>query len=176
MIEFVLQLLLATVVLFVLSGLTQALPIGLGSVKQVSQKHGAAALGKKVTDVRDAPIVTPTFDDVVTGEVTTLTTDRSFSWIVAKPLGYYNPARYLLKEALTQLLIALGLVIVLRLTAPLGDGPQLALVGLAALLALIATYGQLANWWGLTWRYVLGAAGVLIASWVLAALAIQVIW
>jgi hypothetical protein len=47
---------------------------------------------------------------------------------------------------------------------------------LAALLALIATYGPLVNWWGLAWRYVLGAAGVLIASWVLTALAIQVMW
>jgi hypothetical protein len=174
MIELLLQILLATVVLFLLSGVSQALPIGLGSVKQLTQKPNA--IKSKAVDLSQSPIATSEFDKVTVNQVTTLATENAFAWIVAKPLTYYDPARYMLKEGLTQLLVATGLVTVLRLTGSSGDGLQFIVIGIAAFMASIATYGQFLNWWGLTIRYVAGAAGTLVISWMLAAFLILLIW
>ena len=45
------------------------------------------------------------FDREMVGQVRTLTTDQTFSWIVTIPIETYDPLAYLGREALTQLAV-----------------------------------------------------------------------
>ena len=92
-------------------------------------------------------------------------TDDTVSWVVAKPIGYYDPGAYMGKEVLTQALVALLLTTLLVLTRSMPLGRRLALVGLAGVAGTAASYGQLANWWGLPAMYAGGASVNLIATW-----------
>lgn len=176
-IELVLQWLLVTVLLVLINGAAQQLPWGIGSAKQYRQSASGAAAASdtpKVVDLSGTPIVTDEFDARMSSHVSTLTTDRSFSWIVSKPLDYYRPSVYLAKEVLTQALVAVAIVNFMTLII---DEPlALAVVALAAVSAAVAIYGQLTNWWGLTLRYAIGVSATLIISWVVAAGLIALIW
>jgi hypothetical protein len=178
----VLQIVLVTAVLSVVGGLSQALPWGLGSARQFRQvtviggvnEFGSAR--SAVVDVAANPLVTDEFDRLAVNQVSTLTTDHSFAWIVSKPIGYYRPARYLGVEIATQCLVATGLV---ALTAALdrsSTGTTIFVTFLAAVVAAVATYGQLTNWWGLTMRYAAGVSLTLIASWVTSVMLVTTIW
>jgi hypothetical protein len=150
--HYVLQVVLVTVVLTVLGGLSQALPWGLGSARQLRQVTAAGQANEfgsarnAVVDVAAHPVVTDEFDRHAVNQVSTLTTDRTFSWIVSKPVSYYRPGRYLGIEIATQALVASGLV---TLTAALDDtstGTTILATLVAAVLPCVATYGQLSNW------------------------------
>lgn len=178
--ESALQVVVVTVLLTVLGGVGQVLPWGLGSARQITQRategDGSLPSGDAVLDVSSSPIVTADFERIAVGHVSTLTTDRSFSWIVSKPLDYYRPNRYLAREVITQFVVATGMVMVHTLLGDASPGTTILVVAVAALMTAIATHGQLANWWGLPVRYAAGVSLVLIASWVLSITAVTLIW
>lgn len=162
----------AGVVLFVWSGLTQQLPWGVPSANVIvsgSSEAIDAFQGDDVERYDPYALTTPLFDEKVVNRVNTLSTDKTFSWIVSKPIGYYSPAAYLGREFLTQFVTGLLLAAALIVVQPLGLGGQLQAAGLLALAAAVATYGQFFNWWGLTTRYALGVSLNLIVGWLLAA-------
>lgn len=178
MIEYLLQVLLAAIVLLGIGGLAQTLPFGVGSAKRYAQKNKADLFGNKpgsVTDVTDKPVTTDRFDELMTNNVSTLSTAKTFSWIVSKPISYYNPMAYFSREIVTQILVAAGLIILTHIV-DFDTTKSLALTAISSVIAVIATYGQLANWWGLSARYSIGAGLILITSWLFASLLVTAIW
>lgn len=178
--ELALQTLLVTVVLTLVGGVSQMLPWGIGSAQVLRQTTGArTAFGtrpERVHDLSDSPAVTDEFDRVMTGRVSTLTTDSSFSWIVSAPISAYNPGRYLIVEVLTQLTVAVGLVAVNALLSDTPAATRVMLALIASALTSVAAYGQLANWWGLTPRYVVGVSLTLCVGWTLSIWLVTLIW
>jgi hypothetical protein len=179
-IELILQVLLVTIVLVLLGGVSQMLPLGTGSAKVLRQTTtGSKEFGTspdRVTDLTATPAVTAEFDRIMPDRVSTLTTDRSFSWIVSRPIAAYNPGRYFALEIATQLLVAIGLVTLSALLSDSSAGTRIVVAAIAALLTSIAAYGQLANWWGLTLRYVAGVSLTLIVGWTLSVWLITLVW
>jgi hypothetical protein len=164
--------LMAGVLLFLWSGLTQQLPWGVPSAQVVISADSVESdtfQGENIERHDAHSLTTPLFDETMVNRVNTLTTDETFSWIVTKPRAYYNPLAYLGREALTQMLTGLLLAAALIIARPLGLSGQLLVVLLLALAATVATYGQLFNWWGLTTRYAIGASLNLIVGWLVAA-------
>ncbi|NYF18523.1 hypothetical protein HDC37_003388 [Microbacterium sp. AK009] len=176
--EYALQTALAAVILIILGGVSQALPWGIGSARQMAQRTSIDddGAGPKVVDVSADPVTHGRFDSEMAGRVTTLTTDRTFSWIVSQPLSYYRPGRYLAWEIVTQVLVAAGLVAVNVVLADIAPQTRIGVIAIAAVVAAMATYGQLRNWWGMSWRYTLGVSVTLVVAWVAAAAAVVVIW
>lgn len=164
--------LLSGVVLFVWSGLTQMLPWGVPSTQVMVSQSGEAELFQTTAVQTYDPhaLTTPLFDDEMVNRVNTLTTDETFSWIVTKPLDYYNPTSYFVRELLTQLLVGVLLTTLALLTPGLSLGQRLTLFLLMGMAAATAVYGPLFNWWGLTTAYALGAAINLIVGWLLVGL------
>lgn len=160
--------------LFVLSGLAQRLPWGVPSATVLLSRGGGPPpfQAPGATVLPPHALTTPAFDEAVTGRIVTLTTDATFSWIVAQPIARYRPAAYLTRELVTQLTIGALLTLLLVLLGPRALAQQLGVVTLLALLTTLATYGQLMNWWGLPPRYAIGVSINLIVSWALAAVLI----
>lgn len=162
--------LLYFVVLFVGSGVSQALPWGVPSAQSLyaASPETVAAFGTDAPEtVAPGTFTTPRFDEVFVDEVTILLTDDTVSWVATRPVAYYDPGSYMAKEALTQVLVAILLTTLLALTRALPLRSRLGLVGLAGLAGGVAIYGQLFNWWGLTAAYAGGAVLNLVASWLL---------
>lgn len=105
----------------------------------------------------------------MTGRVSTLTTDETFSWVITKPISYYNPTAYFIGEGITQLLTAFFLSVVLWKTRKMTFKNRLLIVVISALTAVVAIYGQQYNWWGLPLLYTLGVGFNLVVGWTLAA-------
>lgn len=161
--------------LFVWGGLAQQLPWGLGSVRSYSTTQGApyvfAAPG-----LRTAPpgtYVTDAFETELARGISTLATDTSFSWVVSVPRSAYDPARYLGVEALTQLAVAATLGLLLTALRRLERRAAIVVILGAAAAALLATYGAMANWWGLPMGYAGGMAINLVVGWGLAVAVMQ---
>lgn len=158
------------VILFASSGLSQMLPWGVPTVKSFRTASPSTIQSFGTTDLRvmrPNALTTEAFDEAMVDQVNTLMTDRSFSYIVTKPLSYYSPARYMSGEALTQGVVALVLTSLLALTTSMTLKRRLTMVTLAGVAAACATYGQLLNWWGLTAHYAVGAAVNLVLAWLI---------
>jgi hypothetical protein len=163
------------VILFASSGASQMLPWGVPSVKSFRAASPSTVQNFGVTDLRVmAPHVftTEAFDEAMVDQVNTLMTDKSFSYIVTKPLSYYSPARYMSREALTQAVVALILTLLLGLTTSMTLKKRLTVLLLTGVAAVCATYGQLLNWWGLTAHYAVGAAVNLVLAWLIGGLVV----
>lgn len=161
----------ATIVLFIWSGLSQALPWGPSSAGRF-----AAFAGKPFVPASDATVhappgawVTDRFEQDFPGRVITLATDRSFNWIVSIPASDYRLPRYFVCEAITQAAVALALTKLLAVLHALPKVRQLATVAGFAFAAGVATHGQLMNWWGVPAAYAMGAMANLLVGWTLAA-------
>jgi hypothetical protein len=176
--QFLWSALIAAIVLFLWSGLAQAvLPWGVPSAKVfLSQSNSKTTAFKthpgQVTQFKNNELTTPLFDKKMVNEVNTLMTDETFSWIITKPLAYYDPSAYLVREALTQSAIALGLALLLVLTRGLSLKNRILLVAVAALCGGLAGFGQMYNWWGLTAAYAFGMVINIVLGWTLASFVI----
>lgn len=180
-VEFVIQVLLVSVLLTLIGGVSQLLPIGIGSAQQLRQQSGAetqpfGTTRERVLDVTATPVAAEHFDRVTVNRVSTLTTDGSFSWIVSRPLSSYRPARYLALEFVTQVLVACGIVALHALLGDAEPGTKIVAAVLAAALTAVAAYGQLVNWWGLTLRYFSGVVLTLVAGWALSMWLVTLLW
>jgi hypothetical protein len=158
------------ILLFVWSGLTQLFPWGVPSVNSLSSQSAAQTELFQAPNVKQFSaheLTTPQFDSEIVGKVSTLATDDTFAWIIAKPLAYYSPTNYLIREAIAQFVVGLLLTSIVILTKPLSLTHRLSIVLGLGLIASVSTYGQLFNWWGLTVAYALGASFNLVAGWLL---------
>lgn len=162
--------LIAGLLLFLWSGLTQLFPWGVPSSHVVvSQETGASEpfLAGEIEVLPPFALTTPRFDLEFANRVGTLTTDETFSWIVSRPLAYYQPSGYFARELLTQLLVGLLLSAVALSTRRLPPTRRLGIFGLTGVGAAVSSYGTLSNWWGLTTAYALGVSVNLVVGWLL---------
>ena len=170
-VRIILGALAGTVVLFVWSGITQFLPWGVPTAQTISAQSPGGLESFQTPDlitVAPGSLTTNEFDERFSGRVSTLTTDQTFSWIASRPVSYYNPGAYFLREVITQLVTAILIALVLSQVPQLGLTPRLVGAGLIAAAAGIATYGALMNWWGLPISYGAGAIINLVVGWLLA--------
>ena len=110
---------------------------------------------------------TEKFDDKFGGKISTLTTDKTFSWIISTDIANYNPLKYLAFEFLTQLLVAFFLSLLLSITAGLDLGQRLLVILIAALAGTTATYGQQLNWWNVPALFQVGMMLNVVVSWMI---------
>ena len=166
----VLAVLVGMIVLVLWYGLTQLFPWGTGSVSNFSATSSETYVSGPPGLEKASPgtWTTEAFEDRLGGRISTLATDRSFSWIVAAPREHYSIPRYFAFHALTQAAVAAFLVLVLGVLAPLPRLRRLAAVAVLAMTGAIATYGGMLNWWGLPVAYGLGEGFNLLVGWLLA--------
>ena len=165
------SLLIATVILFLWSGLTQLLPWGISAVENITTLNNAQVEQLQASNlIQFSPnsLTTDAFDAQFVNKISTYTTPATFSWIVTQPLNT-NYTGYFLVEMITQLIVALLLTALLEVTIQLSPNKRILLVLLASAVAGAATYGQLMNWWRLPAAYALGVIANLIIGWVLVA-------
>ena len=89
---------------------------------------------------------TEAFEERLGGRISTLATDRSFSWIIAAPRETYSFPRDLAFHALTQVGVSLLLVIISGLLAPLARPRRWTVVLAFGVATSLATYGGMLNW------------------------------
>lgn len=165
----VLAVLVTGVALFLFSGLSQALPWGVPTAQAVISTTSSVVDDFAPEDAVVLPanaLTTERFDAVVEGRVNTLTTDDTFSWIISIPVEAYDPATYLGLEAATQFAVGALLVGFVWSTRHAPLRTRLGYVAGVGVLAVVATYGRLMNWWGLPAGYALGESVNLLGSWV----------
>ena len=160
----------STVILFLWSGLTQALPWGVPTTQNVSVQTSAPET--EVPNLIQLPVgslTTEEFEAYFIDKVSTYTTDKTFSWIVTQPLRN-DYSRYFALETVTQFVVALLLACLLALTAELDIKRRMLIVFVAGLAAVSGIYGQLMNWWALPPSYALGVSLNLVIGWMIASL------
>lgn len=171
----VLAVIVGTIVLFLWNALTQFFPWGVGVVNQLSSTSGEAYV-IDVPRLEEAPPgtwTTPAFEDRLGDGVSTLATDRSFSWIVAIPRADYNFARYFAYHTVVQCGVALFLVLVIWLLQPLSRMRRLTAVLFLGVAGMLASYGTLMVWWGLPAGYGVGSAVNVLVGWFLVLLVVD---
>lgn len=166
-----LSTIVSTVILFLFNGLAQMLPWGVPSTQNVNVQTEVSEGQSEVANfLKLAPnsLTTHAFDDQFVNKISTLSTDKTFSWIVTQPISE-EYGHYFIKEVITQLLVGLLIAVLLSLTLKLELRTRIGLVTIAALAASVATYGQLMNWWALPAAYAIGVSINLIISWIVVA-------
>ncbi len=168
--KIVIAIVISTVILFMWNGLVQFFPWGVPTTQVLNTQAGTTLNVKDMKNAITLPansLTTNEFDEKCNNKVSTLITDKTFSWVIATPLKKYDMGSYFIKEAFTQLLVATFLSLLLFYTVILAFSTRLKIIGLAALAAAVATYGQQMNWWGLPASYGLGVMINLILGWLL---------
>ncbi|MCU0327572.1 MAG: hypothetical protein MUE53_01165 [Chitinophagales bacterium] len=112
-------------------------------------------------------LTTDKFDQQMVDKISTLTTDKTFSWIITKPTSYYNVGQYFIREIFTQLVVAFLLTLLLFFTTKHNFKTRLIITLLVGTMAVTAIFGQMLNWWGIPAIYALGAGFNLIIGWFL---------
>jgi hypothetical protein len=170
--KIVLSTLIGTLILFLWSGVTQMFPWGVPTAQAISAQSSKQTSSFQTPNLIELPagtLTTAQFDDQMVGKISTLTTDKTFSWIISTPIAYYDVGSYFMKEVLTQLFVALLLSFMLWQMRQMPLSDRLKFIGFAGLLAVIGIYGQQINWWGMPLIYGLGAGVNLIIGWLLVA-------
>ena len=164
-----LSVVLATIVLFLWSGLTQLLPWGVSTVQNLTSLEEGDERFEEYGAVHVGALTTPDFDERFVSRVSTYTTGATFSWIVTQPL-MTDYSGFFLREGGTQFLVASLLVLFLVQSRAWSDAKRMAGIALGGVVASVATYGQLMNWWALPASYGVGVSFNLVVGWTLAAL------
>lgn len=169
--KIILSTIISTVILFLWSGLTQMFPWGVPTTQTIISQSDKQTESFQTPDLIELPansLTTEKFDEQFVNKISTLTTDKTFSWIISAPIDNYNVAGYFIKEIITQLIVAILLAILLTLTINLLNKQRLTLIAIVGLLAVTGIYGQMMNWWSMPSLYALGAGFNLIAGWLIA--------
>ena len=125
-----LVVLLGAAVLFFYYGAAQVLPWGAGSARNFSSTSGAPYVSAgQLTEGPEGVWVTEAFESEFVDGVSTLATDRTFSWIFSVPSERYDLGRYFGFHAVTQVVVALMLFVALRLLAHLPRSRRMLTVG-----------------------------------------------
>ncbi|MEQ9262906.1 MAG: hypothetical protein RLP14_07095 [Owenweeksia sp.] len=167
--KYFLATIVCVILLFLWSGFTQIFPWGVPTAQKITAQTKADS-GEVPDLLRIEPhtLTTDKFDAAFNHKISTYTTDHTFSWIVTQPLKT-DYTGYFIGEVITQLVVAMLLVLLLVLTADRSIKMRMLLVGITGLLAWAATYGQLLNWWGMPLTYAIGVGVNLISSWLVIA-------
>lgn len=163
---------LSTVILFLWSGITQIFPWGVPTAQTITSQTNKQTENFQTPNLIELPansLTTEKYDEQFVNKISTLTTDKTFSWIITKPVGYYHVGNYFIREIITQLIVALFMATLLFLTVGLPNKMRLAIIIICGALAVTAIYGQMMNWWGVPAIYALGAGLNLIIGWILSA-------
>lgn len=164
--KIILSTLVFTLLLFLLSGLTQLLPWGIPTTQNISAQTvpiSDPSVSKLITRLPNE-LTTQDFDGQFMDQISTYTTDNSFSWIITQPLQK-DYSQYFIREALTQLVVAFLLSVLLFLTLQQKLKTRLLIIAVAGAIASVGTYGQLMNWWAMPVAYGIGVSLNLILSW-----------
>ncbi len=170
--KIIISTIVSTVILFLWSGITQMFPWGVPTAQTITSQTNKQTESFQVPTLIEFPansLTTKKYDELFVNKISTLTTDKTFSWIITKPVVYYNAGNYFMKEIITQLLVALFLATLLVLTVGLPNQKRLTIISITGILAVTAIYGQMMNWWGVPAVYALGAGLNLIIGWTLSA-------
>jgi hypothetical protein len=170
--KIIISTIVSTVILFLWSGLTQMFPWGVPTAQTITSQTNKQTESFQTPNLVELPansLTTEKYDEQFVNKISTLTTDKTFSWIITKPVDYYNVGNYFIREILTQLLVALLLATLLVLTVGLTNQKRLTIIAICGVLAVTAIYGQMMNWWGVPAIYALGAGLNLIIGWILSA-------
>jgi hypothetical protein len=168
--KIIISTLVSTIILFGWNGLVQMFPWGVPSAQTITTQSVKKTESFQTPNLIELPantFTTEKFDNQMADKISTLTTDKTFSWIITKPITYYNMGAYFTKEAITQFLVALFISILLSLTVKESLKRRLSFSLLAGLMAVTAIYVQMMNWWGLPARYALGAGFNIIIGWLI---------
>jgi hypothetical protein len=169
--KIIISTLVATLILFLWSGITQMFPWGVPTAQAISAQSIKKTESFQTPNLIELPsgtLTTAQFDTQMQGKISTLTTDQTFSWIISTPIANYNPMNYFVKEIFTQFFIALLLSFLLFQVKNMDLNTRLIIVSIFGLMAVAATYGQQMNWWAMPAKYALGAGFNLIVGWLLA--------
>lgn len=164
--KYILASITFAVLLFLWSGFTQILPWGVPSAQKITVQ--ASDSNSNLTDLIVAQknaLTTVSFDSTFNDEISTYTTDRTFSWIITQPVRS-DYSGYFIGEILTQFLVGVLLTILLSLTLNYSIRTRMKFIVIVGLVAWAATYGQLINWWGMPLKYALGVGVNLLVGWV----------
>ncbi len=147
--------------------ITQFLPWGVPVTQTVVSQRGNTSLFMAPNAIEEPvrSLVTESFDTLMINKVSTLATDRTFSWIVSIPIQDYDMNRYFAFEMITQILISILLVALLTLSRNLPQKNRILILLMASLISIVGIYLPFMNWWGLPATYALGAGLNLIVGW-----------
>lgn len=169
--KIVISTLVSTLILFLWSGMTQMLPWGISSTQNINVQtmdNQKQAEAPNILRFDKTLLVTEKFETQFNNKVSTLSSDKTFSWIVTQPIKS-DYSSYFITEALTQLLVAFFIALLLVLTIKLDNKSRLIIIFIAGICATISTYGQLMNWWGLPASYGIGVSINLLIGWTIVA-------
>lgn len=152
---------------FLWHGLAQAFPWGTSVARNFSETSGTPYVAS-VAELQQAPPgtwTTPAFGEQFKDGISTLATDRSFAWVISVPREAYSLPRYFAVHALTQLGIAILLLLVLHLLSPLPRRRRLATLAVIGTTATVGVYGGMLNWLGMPPAFGIGQAFNHVAGW-----------
>lgn len=170
--KIIISTIVSTVILFLWSGLTQMFPWGVPTAQTIfsqTNKQTQSFQTPNLIELQANSLTTDKFDEQFENKISTLTTDKTFSWIISKPTSYYNVGQYFVKEVFTQFIVSFLLSLILFFTTGLDNKTRLIIIGIAGISAVTAIYGQMMNWWGVPAIYALGAGFNLFIGWLLIA-------
>jgi hypothetical protein len=169
--KIIISTLVSTLILFFWSGMTQMLPWGISSTQNINVQTMDNQKQAEVTNLQRLDktlLVTEKFETQFNNKVSTLSTDKTFSWIVTQPIKS-NYSSYFITEVFTQLFVAFFIALLLVLTIKLDNRSRIIIISIAGICATISTYGQLMNWWGLPASYGIGVSINLLIGWTIVA-------
>ncbi len=169
--KIIISTLVSTLILFLWSGMTQMLPWGISSTQNINVQtieNQKQAEAPNVQRLDKTLLVTEKFETQFNNKVSTLSTDKTFSWIVTQPIRS-DYSSYFITEVLTQLFVAFFITLLLVLTIRLDNRSRIIIIFIAGICATISTYGQLMNWWGLPASYGIGVSINLLIGWTIVA-------
>lgn len=161
---------LASIVLMLWNGFSQVLPWGVSAVKIYTTQENAATEQFQVDNIEKFlphSIVTEKFDKLMANEVSTVFTDKTFSWIISRPLSYYDMKSYFIRSFFIELIVGLLLTLLSVRTISMRFGDRMIVFMLIALTATIGINGEQMNWWGLPPIYAVGVSVNLLLGWML---------
>lgn len=170
--RFTLSSISIAIILFFWSGLTQLFPWGVPTTKKLRTASDVVEKNFQANDLKSYPeyyFTTSEFDAQMVNKVNTLTTNHTFSWIVSKPISYYNPLRYFIVAFLIHFIVGILITRLLLFVSDKRLVTQINFILLIALLASFSIYGAFSNWWGLTLVYSIGESLNLIIGWIISA-------
>ena len=99
-----------TLILFLFGGLSQQFPWGVPTTQVVFSSEGKAeifASNSKIHKFKANELTTEKFDDQFKGKISTLTTDKTFNWIVSTDVKNWQPINYFIREIIIQFFVGL---------------------------------------------------------------------
>ena len=163
--KYILAIFTFTILLFLWNGFVQVLPWGIPTAQKITAQSSSIPYElPNLIKVQPNTLTTNNFDSTFNHKISTYTTDKTFSWIVTQPLKT-DYSSYFIGEIIIQFFVGILLTLLLVLTRNYKIQTRMMLLGIVGLVAWVATYGQLLNWWAMPNTYTIGIGVNLIIAW-----------